>query len=196
MSEKISDVIGGYVFGKTQSLLNGSPSSRQNLALLRRGVGHNPDDLPEVWGVVFANAPESLYGNGSVVSKQEDAVFTALTFFAMHATGGNVQAAYAKNVSLTAALSHLKSSGKLITDDTALCREAQKLMTSKSLSELKAHAQRVIHRCRSKGVGLDYAMLAKDIFWWSLGGDSRKSVLLRWSRDFYAMNKKEDKIHE
>ena len=191
MSEQISDVIGAYVFGRTQALLNGSPMSRQNLALLRKGVGHRPDDLPDVWGVVFADAPDVLYGDGSVVSKPEEAVFMALTFFAKHASGSNAKAAFASGISLTAGLAKLRPVGKPITENTALCREAQKLMTSKSLSELKAHSQRVISRCRSAGVGIDYGLLAKDIFWWSLGGDSRKRVLLRWSRDFYGINKKE-----
>lgn len=195
MSEKISDVIGSYVFGKAQTLLNGSPMSRQNLALLRRGVGHDPDDLPDVWGVVFANAPDVLYGSGSTVTKQEEAVFAALTFFAKHASGSNAKAAYASGVSLAAALSRLKPVGRPVAEDVALCREAQKLMTSKSLSELKAHSQRIISRCHANSIGIDYALLAKDIFWWSLGGDSRKRVLRQWSKDFYGMNKKEAKTH-
>lgn len=195
MNEKISDAIGSYVFEQTQVLLNGSSYSRQSMALLRKGVGHAPDDLPDVCGFVFANVPEELCGSGSVFSKPEEAVFTALTFFAMHATGSNASSAYAKGVSLTAALFKLKAPDKSITEDTALCREAQRLMTSKSMSELKAHMRRMIQRCRAKAIGFDYAMLAKDLFWWSLGGDSRKTVLRRWSRDFYGMNKKEDNSH-
>lgn len=59
---------------------------RAELAKLRRGIGHAPGELPELWGSFLLEMPESFQGR-SAPSAAEWAVYLALTLYAMHQQG-------------------------------------------------------------------------------------------------------------
>ena len=59
---------------------------RAELAKLRRGIGHAPGELPELWGSFLLGMPESFQGR-SAPSAAEWAVYLALTLYAMHQQG-------------------------------------------------------------------------------------------------------------
>lgn len=61
---------------------------RAELAKLRRGIGHAPGDLPELWGSFLLEMPESFQGR-SAPSAAEWAVYLALTLYAMHQQGND-----------------------------------------------------------------------------------------------------------
>ena len=61
---------------------------RAELAKLRRGVGHAPGDLPELWGSFLLGMPESFQGR-SGPSHAEWAVYLALTLYAVHQQGND-----------------------------------------------------------------------------------------------------------
>lgn len=61
---------------------------RAELAKLRRGVGHAPGDLPELWGSFLRGMPESFQGR-SGPSYAEWAVYLALTLYAVHQQGND-----------------------------------------------------------------------------------------------------------
>lgn len=61
---------------------------RAELAKLRRGVGHTPGDLPELWGSFLLGMPEDFQGR-SGPSHAEWAVYLALTLYAVHQQGND-----------------------------------------------------------------------------------------------------------
>ena len=79
--------------GRLDWLLNRAPESaaKATLAELRRGVGRVPGDLPTLWGMLLQDMPEDMYGKGAEPSRQEIAVYTALTLFAVHQQGWDLR---------------------------------------------------------------------------------------------------------
>ena len=61
---------------------------RAELAKLRRGIGHAPGELPELWGCFLLGMPESFQGR-SAPSAAEWAVYLALTLYAVHQQGND-----------------------------------------------------------------------------------------------------------
>ena len=59
---------------------------RAELAKLRRGIGHVPGELPELWGSFLLEMPESFQGR-SAPSAAEWAVYLALTLLCCASAG-------------------------------------------------------------------------------------------------------------
>lgn len=56
----ITDAIHDYVAGQLSGLWSlPKPQRRARLAELRRGVGHQPGDLPALWGSFLQDCPKS-----------------------------------------------------------------------------------------------------------------------------------------
>lgn len=83
-NESRTQAIRGYVDGKIQWLW-GLPENqrRAELAKLRRGIGHAPGELPDLWGSLLQGMPASFYGTNGP-SHEEWAVYLALTLYALH----------------------------------------------------------------------------------------------------------------
>lgn len=82
----ITDAIHDYVAGQLSGLWSlPKPQRRARLAELRRGVGHQPGDLPALWGSFLQELPKELWGRGTAAgecrepSEAEWAVYLALT---------------------------------------------------------------------------------------------------------------------
>lgn len=59
----ITDAIHDYVAGQLSGLWSlPKPQRRARLAELRRGVGHQPGDLPALWGSFLQELPKELWG--------------------------------------------------------------------------------------------------------------------------------------
>ena len=82
-NESRTQAIWGYVDGKIQWLW-GLPENqrRAELAKLRRGIGHAPGELPELWGGLLQGMPASFYGTNGP-SHEAWAVYLALTLYAL-----------------------------------------------------------------------------------------------------------------
>ena len=83
-NESRTQAIRGYVDGKIQWFW-GLPENqrRAELAKLRRGIGHAPGELPDLWGGLLQGMPASFYGTNGP-SHEEWAVYLALTLYALH----------------------------------------------------------------------------------------------------------------
>ena len=66
-NESRTQAIRGYVDGKIQWLW-GLPENqrRAELAKLRRGIGHAPGELPDLWGSLLQGMPASFYAMGTL----------------------------------------------------------------------------------------------------------------------------------
>ena len=157
-------------------------SSKAHLAQLRRGVGKLPGELPELWGLFLKDMPEKLMGKGGEPSYAEQAIYTALTLFALHQQG---------------------HSGPMYGDgeEDRLGRAARKLVhneedeehirmrlgvvaKSEDMTELSYHLKTVVRLLGNSDIKLDYVDLAKDLYWFQFEAYADR-VRLKWGQDFY-----------
>ena len=153
---------------------------RAALAHLRRGIGHAPGELPELWGSFLAGLPESMQGKNGKPSKEEWAIYLALTMFALHQQSKDAPV-HSEGVSLGTAAAELMDSH----DD--LERVWKRLMLvagADNIDGLAYHLRGIIQLLRNTDAKLDYAMLAGDLFEFQ-SPMTIGQVRLRWGQDFF-----------
>lgn len=65
----------------------GKGDGKAMLANLRRGVGHEPGELPQLFGVILLDMPEEFMSGSGIATKEEWACYIALTLYALHQQG-------------------------------------------------------------------------------------------------------------
>lgn len=157
------------------------PASRAALANLRRGIGHAPGELPQLWGEFLADMPEELQGERAA-SFAEWAVYTAVTMFALHQQGKDRkgEAMNREGVSVGAAANQLIASED---DRERVARRFYPVATAADMTEMAYHLRGLISLFRANGIALDYPMLAGDLFLLQ-SQNYADSVKMRWGRDF------------
>jgi CRISPR system Cascade subunit CasB len=175
----------GFVKGKVESLMRKNPSDaltshqRATLAKLRRGIGKSPGATPEVWEVTLSDLPEGLASKSGEPTKEEYAIHTALTLFALHQQARNEKMSV-KGSSFGSAVSRLRND----INDKAIKRRFDAVITAVSITEVTRHAQGLIQLLKASNISLDYPKFAQDLYWFQWP-DSRDKVRLRWGQDFY-----------
>ncbi len=176
-------------------LKNADPSvQRAALANLRRGVGHTPGELPQLWGEFLLDMPEEMYGKGGQPSRAEWAIYTALTLFALHQQGHdpNTEPMHQEGQPLGIA------AGCLVTGKDDLDRILRRLnaaATATSMPALAHYLRGLVQLLRAKSIHLDYVSLAGDIFLYQFP-ESAGRVRLAWGQDFYRSYYKNNKQEE
>lgn len=174
---------------KVERLLTGEPWSRAMLAKLRRGIGKQPGELPELFEILFSDMPEEMYGQGDEPSYAEWAIYTSLTLFALHQQGkdrpmsvsGKIEGKNLGN-SLGTAL------GTLVKQDRerepAIKRRFDAVLTANEFTEFAHHARGLIQLLRAGDITLDYPRFAVDLYWYQFD-EIRNRIRLRWGEDYY-----------
>ena len=174
---------------KTEHLLKEGPWSRGMLAKLRRGIGKQPGELPELFEIILGDMPEKLYGKGDGPSYSIWAIYTALTLFALHQQGkdrpmsvsGKSENKNAGN-SLGTAVGYLVKQNR--EREPAIKRRFDAVVTTNEFTELAHHARGLIQLLRAEDIALDYPRFAEDMFWYQFD-EKRNQVRLRWGEDYY-----------
>ena len=168
---------------------------RAELAKLRRGIGHAPGELPELWGSFLLGMPESFQGR-SAPSAAEWAVYLALTLYAMHQQGNDRPMNCPGNTLGRAVrqLAERNSAGQDWTEASVL-RRFNALATADSMPEVLHHLRGMIQLLRREGIPLDYPQLAEDLYQYQFV-DGAPNVRLRWGRDLYASPTEKTKENE
>lgn len=184
-----ANVLEEYVAKKihwlTSSLPNSSSQHRAALAKLRRGVGYEPGELPEVWEVTLSDLPEELLRKDREVSYEESAIHVALTLFALHQQGKS-EPVSRKNISFGSAARRLVASDK--SNEQTIKRRFDAVLTSRDFVELSRHARSLIQIAKANDVFLDYPRFAKDLYWYQ-NPELKKKIMLQWGRDFWILKK-------
>ena len=184
-NESRTQAIRGYVDGKIQWLW-GLPENqrRAELAKLRRGIGHAPGDLPDLWGGLLQGMPASFYGTNGP-SHEEWAVYLALTLYALHQQSND-----------TVCVSQLGCTlGRAV---RSILRRFNALATAEEITEISHHLRGMIQLLRAAkpdSIPLDYPQLAVDLY--GLQCDAPQlaqlpaNIRLRWGQDLYRYEKNE-----
>ncbi|NLI91845.1 MAG: type I-E CRISPR-associated protein Cse2/CasB [Peptococcaceae bacterium] len=174
---------------KVERLLEESPWSRAMLAKLRRGIGKQPGELPELFEILLSDMPEELYGKGDEPSYSEWAIYTALTLFALHQQGKDHPISISgktenKNTgnSLGTAVGYLVKQDR--DREPAIKRRFDAVATANEFTEFAHHARGLIRLLRAGDIALDYPRFAEDLFWYQFD-ETRNRVRLRWGEDYY-----------
>lgn len=181
------DIVKKYVAERIVLLqkMGNTNGGKAMLASLRRGIGKAPGEIPELWGMLFEGFPEEGMSSGKGPTREEWAVYTALTLFALHQQGHDVEkeCMHIPKVSLGRAVRSLSSPGEEETLDRVR-RKFNIAATSTDIRELSHHLRGLIQMMRTKGIGMDYVSLAKDLYLFQFIS-SLPRVQLRWGEDFY-----------
>lgn len=193
MSEKTisaREKIGKYVYGQIALLTENMKYSggKAMLANLRRGAGKTPGELPELWGIFLNGIPDEMLSRNGEPTKEEWAIYISLTLYALHQQG-NSESIHKDGVGFG------KAAAMLMNEQTdkereRVLRRFGPAVTANDMYELYHHMRCLIELMRNKGIKLDYAMLAKDIYDFQFS-EGKKKVQLRWGQDFYYIEKGE-----
>lgn len=165
-------------------------SRKALLSNLRRGIGRVPGDMPELWGILLQDLPAELQSKNGTPTAGEWAVYLALTLYALHQQGqGN--AMNQPGISLGRAVRQLADPGSE-PEESPSFRRFQTLLTASDIQETSHHLRGMIQLLRAKGIPLDYARLAKDLYKLQYAG-SAPGVRLMWGQDYYTLQQDDTK---
>ena len=162
------------------------------LAELRRGVGHVPGELPELWGSFLQEMPPDFFSQSGEPTAAEWAVYLALTLFALHQQGQE-KPMWAPKIGLGKAVRRLSDKKGEEPEESGAYRRFCALITAGSMEEVSHHLRGLIQLLRSESLPLDYPQLAQDLFLLQFA-DSAPRVKLRWGQDYFSQLK--DSIDE
>ena len=159
----------------------GTNIGRSTLANLRRGVGKNLGEVPEIWGLIFNGLPKNLLGTKEL-SNAEWAIYNTLTLYALHQQGHDEYMNCDNDkVSIGTAVA------KLIKNDDDMKRILNRLnlvVTAVSPNDVEYHLRGIIQLLSNESIPLNYSRLAKELYLFR-NSDYSKDVKLSWGRDFY-----------
>lgn len=158
---------------------------KEQLAYLRRGIGKELGESPQVWAFILEDLPEEKHSRSGKPSTDETAIYVALTYFALHQQGHDIVGnPMHKNDgdSLAQALA------KLVRSDEDLKRTKRRfdmLITANTIDELVYHLRGVIQMLKAKDIAIDYGRFANDL---RLIQNPEKTnrIKLRWGEEFYS----------
>ena len=162
---------------------------RADLARLRRGIGKDPGELPELWPITLQDLDEALLSKTGEATFAERSIQTTLALFALHQQGKDLknQPMHSEKQNLGTSIRMLGSSDKGNAD--AIKRRFNVLATSDSTEELTHHLRAMIMLLKASSVPTDYRSLSSDLYWFQFP-EQRDRIRLRWGQDFYAFSNK------
>lgn len=170
-------------------------STKAELARLRRGVGHKPGELPELYGSLLKDMPENFWNSAGYTTKEEWSCYTVLTLYAWHQQGNDIKTHCvhtSNSMSLGSALRLLMYKSNDSNAEDRVLKKLQMLITSNDMNEFAYHLKNIITLLRGEMISLNYAELAGDVYEFQFE-ESRNRVSLKWGQDFYRENKEDNK---
>ena len=184
--------IAGFIRDRIKGLFH----SKAALAQLRRGVGKEIGELPDLLGFVLPTEEITSWAEGE--DMVEKAIYTALTLYAFHQQGSDrcmsvgiedKKGAVSYKNSFGHAVRTLVKSDK--NKEAAVTRRFDKVLTAQDVTELAVHSRGLIGLLKKENITLDYPSFAVDLYWFQQQ-DVRRRVLLKWGKDYYMNKGRED----
>lgn len=158
---------------------------RAQLATLRRGVGRKPGDMPDLWGLLFADMPEEMMSRTAEPTAAEWAAYTVLTLYATHQQGTEINR---QNMHTGQDAGRLgKAVARLVKnadDRERIARRFNAFATASDMTEAAHHLRGLIQLLRAEEIPLNYIRLAGDLYRFQ-NPEYAPDVRLSWGQDFY-----------
>ncbi|QPK78815.1 type I-E CRISPR-associated protein Cse2/CasB [Corynebacterium lizhenjunii] len=168
-----------------QDLLSGADaksSTKATLAELRRLAGKKPTDAPlgfaAALDLLYPKLAEPTVDSQGFATYEEEAAFTALTLFALHAQSAR-RPVHQDGMTFGRACGLLYHRGR----SESLKPRFDAVLLSNNPDTQLYHIRSLVTLLRSADLVLDYGLLAEDLRWLR-SPRLRNRVLLRWGRDF------------
>ena len=174
----VNQRIGG-AHGLQKRYLDNESLGRAEVAALRKGANKAPGELPEIWELTCVEVPD---GAGDAPTREEIAVHTAMTLYAVHQQSRS-ECMFVPGRGLGRAAHELVGTNE---ENPSARARFNALVTSTTVAELRHHLRNLVSLLRSRGIALDHAMLADDIVRFQRPGGA-KSVRLAWARQYYSL---------
>lgn len=173
VARTVSRVQGGYV-RRPQA-----PWARAALAQLRRGLGRQVGEVPEI--LEYTVNPDAPRPWSDEPTWDERAIHIAMTLYGLHQQS-QAKPMHVPGLGFGVAVGALRYAGGA--ENPGVLRRFQALGTATDLDELVHHARSLIALLRGAERGFDYGSFAEDLAAYQ---DPRRvdRVRLRWGRDFY-----------
>lgn len=182
---------------RLQWIINMTNEAQQRayLAKLRRGIGHPPGEIPELWAILLDGLPDAMRSDRGEPTRAEWAIYTSLTLFALHQQGRDMrhEPMHAERIGLGYAAWQL-TEGKE-EERERVARRFNLVALAGSMEEMTHYLRGLVQLLRAKRIALDYAMLAGDLYRYQYE-DLAGAVRLKWGQDFYTVAKDAAKDEE
>ena len=174
----VNQRIGG-AHGLQKRYLDNESLGRAEVAALRKGANRAPGELPEIWELTRVEVPD---GAGDAPTREEIAVHTAMTLYAVHQQSRS-ECMFVPGRGLGRAAHELVGTDE---ENPSARARFNALVTSTTVAELRHHLRNLVSLLRSRGIALDHAMPADDIVRFQRPGGAN-SVRLAWARQYYSL---------
>lgn len=174
--------VGRYVGWRIAALESrrGDSSGRAELAQLRHGVGRVPGEAPQLWGMFLKNLPEEMESKDGRATREEWAIYVALTLYALHQQG-HAESVHCEGTNLGEAAAQMVPKPE---DEKRAWDKLNLVAMAADMQEMQYRLRQLIQLFKSKGICLDYAQLAKDLYEFQFA-DGVNRVRLRWGQSFF-----------
>ncbi|MEU2391464.1 type I-E CRISPR-associated protein Cse2/CasB [Streptomyces sp. NPDC007369] len=167
---------------------NDSSQAVQALARLRRGIGRQATETPDLWGLVgmeqfYAALPPKHRPSQSEVLRAERAAHVAVTLWALHQQSNRTKRMHVEDgASLGTAVRRLMSG----TDsDEPIRKRLLRAGTATTFDVLAQRLRELVVLLRTAEIPLDYGLLAEHLEQWQKPGGA-SLVRQAWGRSFHA----------
>lgn len=174
----------GFVSGRMKKFSENlsAGSTKALLAQLRRGIGKRPGALPELWGLFLNALPEDYMNRTGEPSREEWAIYTALTLFALHQQGNDsLMHTEAEENRLGCAVGRFFPDGD---EKDHMLLKLSLAAQADDMEELSYRLRTLVKILSDNHMKLDYVDLAGDLYLFQLENGMDK-VRLKWGQDFY-----------
>ncbi|MFF4330712.1 type I-E CRISPR-associated protein Cse2/CasB [Streptomyces sp. NPDC001591] len=165
-----------------------SPRAVQDLARLRRGIGRQANETPDLWGLLgieqfYAAQPQDRSLSEAEALRAESAAHVAVTLWALHQQSNRTKAMHvADGASLGAAVRRLMAG----TDsDEPIRKRLLRAGTATTFDVLSHRLRELVVLLRKAEIPLDYGLLADHLEQWQKPGGPTQ-VRQAWGRGFHA----------
>ena len=172
------------------------------LAVLRRGLGRKPGEIPELLGILLMDMPEDFISVNTEPTREEWACYTALTLYAMCQQGRDPEKEDDKpteEADLGAAMAEYVRQSDDGNAQKRMAKKLQVLAASKDMEEFSWYLRSIIKLLKSKNITVNFPKLAGDLYEYQFP-ERRSGIFLKWGQGFYrgaqAENTTEGKNHE
>ncbi|MFD7628038.1 type I-E CRISPR-associated protein Cse2/CasB [Streptomyces sp. NPDC059851] len=167
---------------------NDGPQAAQVLARLRRGIGRQATETPDLWGLVgmeqfYAAQPQGQHLDEADALRAERAAHVAVTLWALHQQSNRAKRMHvADGASLGTAVRRLMSGAD---SDEQIRKRLLRAGTATTFDVLAQRLRELVVLLRTAEIPLDYGLLAEQLDQWQRpGGPGR--VRQAWGRSFHA----------